>query len=201
LPARSPASRGGTVLFMSRIHPVKNLPGLLAAWRMLPPEVAAGWRLVIAGPDEAGHGQEVVALVRQLGLQGSVELIGPVREGSKATAYQSADVFVLPSFSENFGVVVAEALAHGLPVIATTGTPWQELPRRGCGWWVGSDPESLAGALVQAMGSSFEQRRAMGEVGRAYAQEQFSWEGIGVSTMALYEWLIGGGQRPDFIFD
>jgi glycosyltransferase involved in cell wall biosynthesis len=201
LPPRIPASRGGTALFMSRIHPVKNLTGLLHAWKLLTPELANSWRLVIAGPDEAGHGQEVAALVRQLGLQHSVELIGPVGEDSKAAVYQSADVFVLPSFSENFGVVVAEALAYGLPVIATTGTPWQELPRRGCGWWVGPDPESLAGALAQAMGTSFEERRAMGAVGRTFAQEKFSWDGIGASTMVLYEWLLSKrAARPDFIY-
>lgn len=199
--ARIPKAGGGTLLFMSRIHPVKNLIGLLHAWKLLSPGLADGWRLTIAGPDEAGHGQEVAALVRQLGLQHSVELIGPVGEDSKAAVYQSADVFVLPSFSENFGVVVAEALAYGLPVIATTGAPWQELPRRGCGWWVEPDPESLAGALAEAMGSTFEQRRAMGEVGRAYAQEQFSWDGIGASTMVLYEWLLSGrAARPDFVY-
>lgn len=199
--ARIPKAGGGTLLFMSRIHPVKNLIGLLHAWKLLPPELADGWRFTIAGPDEAGHAQEIAALVRELGLQDSVELIGPVGEGGKAAVYQSADVFVLPSFSENFGVVVAEALAYGLPVIATTGTPWQELPRRGCGWWVGPDPESLAGALAQAMGSSFSERRAMGAVGRAYAQEQFSWDGIGASTMVLYEWLLSGrAARPDFVY-
>jgi glycosyltransferase involved in cell wall biosynthesis len=197
----TPNLTGSTVLFMSRIHPVKNLTGLLHAWKLLIPEVANGWRLVIAGPDEAGHGQAVAVLVRELGLQDSVELIGPVGEDSKAAVYQSADVFVLPSFSENFGVVVAEALAYGLPVIATTGTPWQELPRRGCGWWVEPDPESLAGALAEAMGSTFEQRRARGKVGRAYAQEQFSWDGIGASTMALYEWLLSErATRPDFVY-
>lgn len=201
LSARARDTSFGTVLFMSRIHPKKNLPSLLAAWRMLPPAVVAGWRLVIAGPDEAGHGKEIATLVRELGLQDSVKLIGPVGEDSKAEVYQSADIFVLPSFSENFGVVVAEALAYGLPVIATTGTPWQELRRRGCGWWVGPDPKSLAGALTQAMGSSFDERRAMGAVGRAYAQEQFSWDGIAASTMALYEWLLKKrASRPDFVF-
>ncbi|MEZ5591148.1 MAG: glycosyltransferase [Gammaproteobacteria bacterium] len=48
---------------------------------------------------------------------------------------ESADLFVLPSFSENFGVVIAEALAHGVPVITTRGTPWKGLLQHGCGWW------------------------------------------------------------------
>jgi glycosyltransferase involved in cell wall biosynthesis len=195
----SPAQRR-TALFMSRIHPKKNLRGLLDAWRTLPPALLEEWRLVIAGPDEAGHGEEVAALVQALGLHGTVELIGAVGEDRKASVYQSADFFVLPSFSENFGVVVAEALAYGLPVITTTGTPWQELPRRGCGWWVGPDSESLAGALVQAMKHTPEERRTMGAVGSRYVQESFSWDGIGASTLALYQWVLSpGSTKPDFV--
>ena len=98
-------------------------------------------------------------------------------------------------------MVVAEALAYRLPVITTTGTPWRELPRRGCGWWVEPDPQSLSRALAQAMGSTLEQRRAMGKAGRAYVQEQFSWGGIGASTVTLYEWLLNkSGSRPDFVY-
>lgn len=191
----------GTALFLSRIHPIKNLPGLLQAWALLPKEMSDGWRLVIAGPDEGDHAQEIGSLVHKLGLQGAVELIGPVGENEKAAVFRSADLFVLPSFSENFGVVVAEALAYGLPVVATTGTPWEELPHRGCGWWVDPDPQSLARALAQAMGSTPEKRRAMGAVGRAFAQEKFSWDGIGASTMTLYEWLLKKpSARPDFVY-
>lgn len=199
-PKRQRRDDRGTLLFLSRIHPVKNLTGLLQAWASLPTKVSNGWRLVIAGPDEGGHAQEVVSRVHQLGLQDAVELIGAVAENEKASVFQSADIFVLPSFSENFGVAVAEALAYGLPVIATTGTPWGELPRRACGWWVDPDPESLAGALAQAMRSTCEQRRAMGAIGRAFAQEKFSWDGIGSSTITLYEWVLGRSSRPDFLY-
>lgn len=196
-----PTDDGGTVLFMSRIHPVKNLSGLLQAWRLLPPEVTNGWRLVIAGPEEGGHAQEVRSLVQALGLGDSVELIGAVGEDRKAEVFGSADIFVLPSFSENFGVVVAEALAHGLPVIASTGTPWQDLTRKDCGWWVDPDPKSLAGALADAMGRPSAVRRAMGKSGQSYAQENFSWAGIGASTMALYRWVLNKHlPRPDFIY-
>lgn len=195
------ANRDGTVLFLSRIHPKKNLTGLLQAWALLPRGVSNGWRLVIGGPDEGGHAQELVSLVHQLGLQEAVKLIGAVGETEKDAVFRSADVFVLPSFSENFGVVVAEALAYGLPVIATTGTPWEELTHRGCGWWVDPDPQSLASALIQAMGSAREKRRAMGAMGHAFAQEKFSWDGIGSSAMTLYEWLLKKpSARPDFVY-
>ena len=140
-----------TVLFMSRIHPVKNLTGLLHAWSSLSREVVDGWRLQIAGPDEAGYAEEVMLQIRELCLHDTVELIGAIDEDHKEAVLQSADIFVLPSFTENFGLVVAEALAYGLPVIATTGTPWQDLPRRGCGWWVAPGSDTLTEALRQAM--------------------------------------------------
>ena len=201
LSSKPQADSGGTILFMSRIHPVKNLPGLLRAWCLLSNGVANGWRLVIAGPDEGGHAQEILEQIHEYGLQDSVDLIGAVGEESKALVFQSADIFVLPSFTENFGVVVAEALAYGLPVITTTATPWQELSRRGCGWWVAPTPESLSGALAEAMNSTFEQRRAMGVIGRAYVQEEFSWDSIGAATIALYEWLLKRGEsKPSFVY-
>ena len=196
LTARTNDDGGGTVLFVSRIHPIKNLIGLLHAWKSLSPELSASWRLKIAGPDEGGHAIEIANLARELGLQNSVELIGPVRDDSKATVYQSADVFVLPSFSENFGVVVAEALAYGLPVVATTGTPWQELASRGCGWWVTPEPEALAGAITKAMRCTNEERRSMGALGRAYAQDEFSWDKIAEQTIEVYRWVLGQGVKP-----
>lgn len=197
---RSIGGNNGTVLFMSRIHPKKNLIGLLHAWKSLNPELSENWRLRIAGPDEGGHVREVAALVIELGLQDYVELIGPVSEDSKATAYRSADIFVLPSFSENFGVVVAEALAYGLPVIATKGTPWDELPNRGCGWWVAPDQQSLTGALTTAMSCSYEDRGTMGAIGRAYAQAEFSWIKIAQQTIEVYRWVLDQGAKPDCVW-
>ena len=187
----------GTVLFMSRIHPKKNLIGLLQAWKNLNPNLSAYWRLKIAGPDENDHTNQIAALIKELGLQASVEMVGPVGESDKAVVYRASDIFVLPSFSENFGVVVAEALAFGLPVIATTGTPWSDLPRRRCGWWVKPDPLSLSDALTKAMSCSAEERRSMGNLGRAYAQEAFSWDRIAQQTIDVYRWVLGQGTKPD----
>lgn len=193
------AGRKRTVLFVSRIHPIKNLQGLLRAWKLLPPNVTNGWQLTIAGPDEGGHAQEVWELVRELGLQDAVELIGAVSEDKKAEVYQSAQIFALPSFSENFGVVVAEALAYGLPVITTTGTPWPELKHNACGWWVGPEPESLAAALAEAMSCSFEELHAMGVRSRKLVQK-YDWERIAQQTIEVYLWALGQGPTPTCVY-
>jgi len=113
-----------TALFLSRVHPIKGLPDLVEAWHRVRPE---GWRLLIAGPDEGGHRAEVERLVGALDLQREVSFVGPVSDDEKWDLYRGADLFVLPTHSENFGIVVAEALGVGLPVLTTRGAPWRAL--------------------------------------------------------------------------
>lgn len=187
--------RRRVALFLSRVHPVKGLLNLVRAWARSAP---AGWRLCIAGPDEAGHLKEVLALVQQLGVQDSVDYLGSVDGADKSALYNAADVFVLPTFSENFGVVVAEALAHGLPVITTRGAPWADLQTYGCGWWIDIGVDPLAQALREAMALSDEQRRAMGALGRGYVR-RYDWDDIAQHTIAVYRWVLAQGPRPDCV--
>ena len=144
-----------TALFLSRVHPKKGIPNLLRAWAQVAPQ---GWRLRIAGPDEGEHLAEVMALARQLGIEQFVEYVGAVDGPEKSALYRDGDLFVLPTFSENFGVVVAEALAHGVPVITTKGAPWKDLETYECGWWIDIGIEPLVSALRAAMALSNEER-------------------------------------------
>ena len=105
---------------------------------------------------------------------------------------------LLPTFSENFGVVVAEALSHGLPVITTRGAPWADLETHGCGWWIDIGVDPLAAALRQAMALSDDERRAMGERGRTYVQ-RYNWADIARQTIEVYRWVLGQGPRPDCV--
>lgn len=184
-----------TALFISRIHPVKGLLNLVQAWARLRPQ---NWRLRIAGPDEGGHLQVVIAAARQYGIYDSIEYIGEVDGPQKALAYSSADFCVLPTFSENFGVVVAEALAHGVPVITTRGAPWADLETYGCGWWIDIGVEPLVIALREAMALTDTEREAMGVRGRNYVQ-RYDWDHIARETLAVYQWVIGGSPRPDCV--
>ena len=189
-----------TVLFMSRVHPVKNLPGLVRAWQRLAGDARfAGWTLVIAGPDEGGHAGAIAAQVAQAGLQARVRIVGAVAETDKAAMFAAADVFVLPTFSENFGIVVAEALAAGVPVVTTTGAPWSCLGDSDCGWWVPPDPDSLATALAAAMLLPAIAREAMGRRGHALVQARFSWDGIAADMLGFYRWLLDDGPLPAYV--
>lgn len=192
LPVPRAPDRERILLFLSRVHPKKGVLELVRAWGQVAP---AGWRLRIAGPDEGSHWREVARLVDQLELRGTVDYLGPVEGERKAALYRSADLFVLPTFSENFGLVVAEALAYGTPVITTRGAPWADLETYGCGWWIDTGVEPLVATLRTALALSDQERAAMGERGRAYVQ-RYDWNAIAAETLALYRWVLGQGERP-----
>lgn len=172
LPERQQQERR-TALFLSRLHPKKGLINLVRAWGQA--NVRDEWQLVIAGPDENGHQAEVETEVQKLGLTKCVSLIGEIDNERKWQTYVDSDLFILPSFSENFGIVVAEAMAAGVPVIATTGTPWSILNELGLGWWVHPKIESLAAAIFDACAQDQSVLRQMGSLASEYARAQFSW--------------------------
>jgi glycosyltransferase involved in cell wall biosynthesis len=178
-----------TALFVGRIYPVKGLPMLIEAWGRVRPE---GWRLHIAGPDEAGHRAEVERIVSRFGLNEFVSFLGPLDGEAKSVAFADADLFVLPSHSESFGMVVAEALAHGVPVLTTRGTPWGQLVERECGWWVDATIEGLTQGLRHATAQEPAALRHMGARGRAWVTAEFQWETIAKRFLEIYERLWNG---------
>jgi glycosyltransferase involved in cell wall biosynthesis len=192
VPELGPADRGAaerpmTAVFLGRIYPVKGLPMLVEAWGRVRP---AGWRLIIAGPDEAGHRREVEATVAAAGLTGSISFPGPVAGEAKAALLAGADLFVLPSHSESFGMALAEALAHGAPVLTTTAVPWPQLEAHQCGWRAAPTADGLAEALRIATARDRTTLRAMGAAGRALVAAEYGWPRIAGVFVALYERLL-----------
>lgn len=185
------------VLFLSRIHPIKGVVNLASAWGRLCQRYRV-WHLVIAGPDCDNHEAEVRQVFAKAGASGHVTFCGPVYDQARKDLYAACDLFILPSFSENFGIVVAEALASGKPVITTKGTPWQELETRRCGWWIDIGVDPLEAAMKDAMELSDEQRRAMGVCGRQFIEEGYSWPTIAKKTIDVYRWILEG-PRPDCV--
>jgi glycosyltransferase involved in cell wall biosynthesis len=194
---QAPARNAGaqrTVLSLGRIHPKKGLDLLLRAWAAVEPRYP-NWRLLIAGPDEAGHAEALRGLAKRLGLL-RVAVEGPVYDDAKWEVYRAADLFVLPSRNENFGLTVSEALAAGTPVISTRGAPWSRLEDKGCGWWVDRDIEALSAALEIAMALPPSTLQRMGEKGCAWMAHEFSWERAAQDMLAVYRWLVYGGEPP-----
>lgn len=171
VPAEASHIAGKTLrlLFLGRIHPIKGLENLFEACASVK---EPAWELVVAGPAEAGHLAFLKEQTQRLGLERQVRFIGEVNEEEKAELFSRSDILVLPSHSENFGMVVAEALAHEVPVIVSQGAPWSELEARGCGVWCSNDPRGLADAIARMAKAD---RRVMGKKGRAWMQSDFGW--------------------------
>ncbi|MGI9044001.1 MAG: glycosyltransferase [Gemmatimonadaceae bacterium] len=179
-------------LFLGRIYPIKGLLMLIEAWsRVRPP----GWRLHIAGPDEAGHLAELKAAVGHASLDDVVSFPGTVTGSPKAALLRRADLFVLPSHSESFGMAVAEALASGLPVLTTTSVPWPQLPAAGAGWRVSPTVEGITSGLRVATRIDTQQLRAMGRKGRDLVGEAYRWPSIADNFIDVYHRV----KSQDFI--
>lgn len=186
------------LLFISRMHPKKGLLNLAKAWGDLFRNYP-DWHLVIAGPDSGGHARQVRSAITAIGAENATTFTGPVYGDVKRKLYASCDIFVLPTFSENFGIVIAEALASGKPVITTKGTPWSELEKHDCGWYIDIGVGPLREALGQAMSSSDSKRAEMGKRGRALIKEKYSWPKIAGQMIDVYRWLLVKGNKPDCV--
>ena len=171
------------VVFMSRIHPKKGIEMLIDAWGHLNRK---DWECNIIGPGEADYVQSLKERASACGNSDNIRICDPLAEEKKWEAYVHADLFVLPTYSENFGLVVAEAMAAGLPVITTTGTPWTNLNELGCGWCVEPALEPITEALSNAFSLSDEKLREMGEVGRRYVFATFDWKQIAENFIDHY---------------
>lgn len=179
---------GKTILFLSRIHVKKGINFLIEAVSRLKDNLD-GWKVKIAGEGETDYIHELQNLTRQLGVDHIVEFVGGVYGDAKWSLYQEASLFVLPTHSENFGIVVAEALACKVPVITTKGTPWKELDTEGCGWWteVGTEPTVTALQSFLAMGK--DELALMGAKGRELINRKYSCKIVAREFCAMYSEL------------
>ena len=185
------------LLFLGRIHPVKGIDLLLRAWSSIERRYP-DWELAIYGPDNDGYLGHMKRLSEELRVE-RAGFFGAVFGRDKDRVYSASDVYVLPTHTENFGLTIAEALAHELPCIVTKGAPWSGLEDRACGWWIERSEGSLRNALMEAMDSPDNELRAMGRRGRQWMMDAFSWTEAGEKMLQTYRWLLGGGAPPDWI--
>lgn len=196
-PIKAPAGTRRTVLYLGRVHPKKGLDSLVAAWAAVERQ-HPDWRLRIVGPSELGHGKFLQDEARRLRL-GRVSFEDALFGDRKDAAFREADVVVLPTRGENFGIVVAEALAQGIPVICTKTAPWAGLEIYGCGWWVEEGSEPMAAALADAIAMPPEALRKMGARGRQWMLRDFAWSRIAADMEILYRWCLTKGEAPHFV--
>ena len=192
--ARFPALRGKRlVLFLSRIHPKKGCDVLVQAFADLVKQSVNGtdrepWHLVLAGPDQTGWQRKLEAEAERLGLAGRVTFTGMLRGDEKWGAFHAADLFVLPSHQENFGIAVVEALSCGLPVIVGSGVNiWREIVEDGAGWMCEPKAEPLARALLRWSKMSEEDRAAMRVRAKSCFTRRFEIERVARSLITALQ--------------
>ncbi len=189
LVARTFQPNGKTrVLYLGRLDPIKALENLIDAIASSKTEQV---ELTLCGSGDAAYTATLSKRIDDKGLSAKVKFAGFVEGKAKTLAFEQADICVLPSFSENFGMAVVEALSHGVPVIASRGTPWKDLETRECGVWVPNDPASLAQAIDDMARQNLE---ALGQRGRAWMQDSFDWNAVARRMAEVYGRLADG--RP-----
>lgn len=189
-----------TLVFLSRIHPKKGIDILLKSWKVLQDKYP-DWNLQIAGNDTTEYADWLKneCIVQQCER---VKFTGELNGTEKYHFLANASLFVLPTYSENFGIAIGEALACGTPVVTTTGAPWSGLIENDCGLWINLTEDNLTQALDDMMSHPMVELTRMGENGRQWMMRDFAWDEIARKIIRSYEWLLNSEQieRPDWIY-
>ena len=188
LPIKDNWSLKRRIVFMSRLHVKKGIELLLEALSHLKPDLD-GYEVIIAGEGEPDYVETLKKAAISFGLSEVVKLVGGVYGAEKVCLLQSADFFVLPTYSENFGIVVAEALACGTPVITTHGTPWKELEDFACGWYIQVGSGALEKHLQKAISAPEEDLKRMGLHGRKLVENKFTVQAVAQKFLGIYKTL------------
>jgi glycosyltransferase involved in cell wall biosynthesis len=187
----SPASAPPTVLFMSRLDPKKGLDLLLPALEHLL-QTGLSFRFVLAGanPQDPAYEQQIRDRIQASPLANCTTMAGFVTGEAKAALLQSADLFVLPSYYENFGIAVAEAMAAGVPVVISDQVHiWPAIQQAQAGWISSCQVPALTHQLHLALQNA-DDRRQRGENAKAYASQHYSWDAIAQQTIEVYQQLL-----------
>lgn len=203
LPAPPSAKRSPKVKkafgFLGCLHPRKKVENLFYGVELLK-ERQQECELWIMGGGLPEYEAFLKAEVERLGLR-NVRFLGFVSGQEKYEKLAQLSTLFVPSNFENFGMIVTEALSVGTPVMASLGTPWEELNNQHCGWWCDRTPENIAQVMRQVLDLSAQELDAMGERGKAMAKANFAAEEVARKVMQLYSWLLDGGQTPAFVYE
>lgn len=186
------------ILFISRISPKKGIELLIDAWQQIYKQ-HEDWDVVIAGNGDEAYIQELKMQIKTKGLQDNINILPPVYGKEKYILYTTSSLFVLPTYSENFGMVIAEAMSCGLPVITTNGTPWQELNEKHLGWCIDLSVENLAKTISAAINLGQEGLFELGQRCSKHIHDTYQYTEVATMIKAVYEWIVNGGKRPEYV--
>jgi glycosyltransferase involved in cell wall biosynthesis len=182
-PAWVSRKRPKRLLFLSRIHAKKGLDLLVPAWGKLTKEFP-DWELLIVGPDEGGYQATVEKMIADSGCGETCWIHPAVSGAEKHALLRTADLFVLPSYSEGFPMAVLEAAAHRIPVVQTDECNFPELTAAGGAWECRPELESVENALRDALTAEDSERAERGLTGRKLVERNYSWDQISEQVFA-----------------
>ena len=206
LPDSNPSTFDGPfrVGVCGRINPKKNIDGIIRAWSKSGLKNENVELVIIGGArldKEIAYQNDLHQLEQDLNIS-NIVWTGPKYGEELYGLLKSLTVMLLGSHSENFGMVVPEALSFGVPVIASRGTPWEVLERTGSGWWIDNSDESISTALLNAYHlylDNKEQFYQMGHNGIRLVKDSFSQESIASKWVQVYNWILCGTGKPSFV--
>ena len=187
------------ILFLSKIDNKKGVENLIKAFVEIDPVITKRWELEIVGNGDPKYIKSLQKLIFKFNKDHQITISNYVFGKEKLKKYQSADIFVLPTYSENFGIVVAEALACSLPVICTKGAPWEELNTFDCGDWIDIGVDPLKKSLIKLMQKTKNDLNEMGKNGRKLIIKNYSISSVSKKFKQLYKWILNESDKPDFI--
>ncbi len=186
--------------FLGRLHPIKKVENLLHGAAKAKAQGCEPFTIEIMGKGLDDYERFLHQEVERLGLTDCVNFVGFVNGAEKYTRLGRLHALMVPSEQENFGMIVPEALICGTPVYASKGTPWEELNEYGCGWWNDNSPETIAQIIREITEMSNERILEMGKRGRSLIERKYKASIVALRMQQLYEWLINGGIRPEFVY-
>ena len=186
------------LLFFSRIHEKKGVDYLLKSWSLCDTE---NWKLDIIGPGDPKYVDELSNLILKFDIKKNVNLKpGYVSNKVKTKYFKTADAFILPTKSENFGIVVIEAMSFQLPVITTKEAPWEEISKFKCGWWVDANIKAIASSIQSLINTSQKEMYLKGLRGYNLVKDNYTWSTKGVQAYELHNWLLDKKlKKPLFV--
>ena len=185
------------IVFLSRIHEKKGIEFLIEAWEQLHRKYS-DWNVVIAGNGEEAYIADLKKMIIDKGLDSCIKIIPPVFGEDKRKLYCESALFVLPTFSENFGMVIAEAMSCGVPVITTNGTPWQELNDLKLGWCINLSLDNLAKAISEAIDLGIDSLFEMGLQCSRHIFDTYQYKEVALKNQMVYEWIVNSKNKPNF---
>jgi len=186
------------ILSLSRLDPLKGIDMLIESFDKVLIN-NSNVILFIVGDGSNIYKNKLQEKIKKLNLTNNIFLLGEMTGIYKNTVYDIADLFILPSYNEGFGLTVIEAYRQMTPVITTTATPFEEISDNDIGWYVEPTCGEVTNALENATKLEKSELSSMGKKGFNLMKKRYSSDIVNHKMNTLYSWLISGGKRPDFI--